>query len=262
MTEEPETIRDSRFTAEISNRMRVPDRIMVAGEAQTRSPGFGINGPTSTSFNRDREGNDRFEMQVPDRILVVGRDQHIAGKKSSPPFEMQVENAVLPPTRLEVRVNTPPRNIRLDDHNFQEAQIKADESTIEEDDNLNETQDSISRPSTGGGGGVSFKRVLAEKLAPNRSASVESETYNLGIGRQASDPSNLSMMDTIHGGSGHSVNPWEEIQIVRRQIAKLNHRLMAVELENQQQQQREMILTVLVTSYFVGKFFMWLNRSP
>ena len=104
MTEEPETIRDSRFTAEISNRMRVPDRIMVAGEAQTRSPGFGINGPTSTSFNRDREGNDRFEMQVPDRILVVGRDQHIAGKKSSPPFEMQVENAVLPPTRLEVSI--------------------------------------------------------------------------------------------------------------------------------------------------------------
>ena len=60
----------------------------------------------------------------------------------------------------------------------------------------------------------------------------------------------------------HNMNPWEEIQIVRRQIAKLNHRLMAVELENQQQQQREMILTALVTCYFVSKFFMWLNRSP
>ena len=60
----------------------------------------------------------------------------------------------------------------------------------------------------------------------------------------------------------HNMNPWEEIQIVRRQIAKLNHRLMAVELENQQQQQREMILTALVTCYFIGKFFIWLNRSP
>ena len=29
-----EPVRDPRFTAEISNRMRVPDRIMVAGENQ------------------------------------------------------------------------------------------------------------------------------------------------------------------------------------------------------------------------------------
>merc|ERR1739848_100128 len=242
--------------------MRVPDRIMVAGETQTRSPAFvGINGPTGVSYGRESQSNDKFEMQVPERILVAGRDQHMSGNKSTP-FEMQVENAVLPPTRNEVRVNTPPRNIRLDDHNFPNAQIEEDEGTVEElYDNLNDTQgNNSSRPSTGGG--VSFKGVLAGNIAPNRSASVESESCNLGIGRQASEPSNLSMMDTIHGGSGHSINPWEEIQIVRRQIAKLNHRLMAVELENQQQQQRELILTVLVTSYFVGKFFMWLNRSP
>ena len=71
----------------------------------------------------------------------------------------------------------------------------------------------------------------------------------------------MSMLETIQGGGGGQ-NPWEEIQLVRRQIAKLSHRLMAVELENQQQQQREMILTVLVSAYFVGKFFMWLNKSP
>jgi len=267
MTEEPEAFRDSRFTAEISNRMRVPDRIMVAGvDAQTRSPAFtGVNGPTAVaSFSRDRDQmNDKFEMQVPERILVAGRDQHINAAKKSTPFEMQVENAVLPPTRLEVRVNTPPRNIRLDDHNFPNAQSEDDlEDTIEGDDSLNETQENNSRPSSGN---VSFRKHLAGKIMSNRSASVESESYNLAVAggaKQASDPSNLSMMDTIHGGSGHSINPWEEIQIVRRQIAKLNHRLMAVELENQQQQQRELILTVLVTSYFVGKFFMWLNRSP
>jgi len=268
MTEEPEAFRDSRFTAEISNRMRVPDRIMVSGEAQARSPAFtGVNGPSAVSFSRDRNNiNDKFEMQVPERILVAGRDQHINAGKKSTPFEMQVENAVLPPTRLEVRVNTPPRNIRLDDHNFPNVQSEDDlEGTIDEDDNLIETQDNNSRPSTGTGS-VTLRKSLAGKIMSNRSASVESESYNLAVassgGKQASDPSNLSMMDTIHGGSSHSINPWEEIQIVRRQIAKLNHRLMAVELENQQQQQRELILTVLVTSYFVGKFFMWLNRSP
>jgi len=36
---------------------------------------------------------------------------------------------------------------------------------------------------------------------------------------------------------------------------------MAVELENQQQQQRETILTVIMSAYFIGKFFMWIHRS-
>ena len=57
------------------------------------------------------------------------------------------------------------------------------------------------------------------------------------------------------------MTPFEELQLVRRQIAKLNHRLMAVELENQQQQQREMLLTALVAVYFFGKFIFWVNRN-
>ena len=83
---------------------------------------------------------------------------------------------------------------------------------------------------------------------------------------------------------------------MRRQIAKLNHRVMAVELENQQAQQREMVrlllvylvsvvgrngstaclcegwviffdysffqvLTVLCSAYFLVKAMVWLNKS-
>ena len=107
MTEEPDTFYDSRFTAEINNRMRVPDRIMVAGENHTRSPTFvGVNGPAST-MNFGRERNDeKVEMQVPDRILVAGGDRHIAAK--STPFEMQVENSVMPPTRHDVSLLSMP----------------------------------------------------------------------------------------------------------------------------------------------------------
>ncbi len=63
------------------------------------------------------------------------------------------------------------------------------------------------------------------------------------------------------GGGRENLTPYEEIQLLRRQMAKLNHRLMAVELENQQQQQREMILTVLVAAYFIGKAVVWVNKS-
>ena len=106
MTEDTESVRDPRFTAEISERMRVPDRIMVAGgETQMRSPTFvGVNGPSAPSFSGVRSTSESIRMNVPDRILVAGGNQHIAAK--STPFEMQVENAVLPPTRDHVSVWT------------------------------------------------------------------------------------------------------------------------------------------------------------
>jgi len=270
MTEEPEAFRDSRFAAEISNRMRVPDRIMVAGENQNRSPAFvGVNGPPNNSVGAaaagfgGRDPDEKLDMQVPDRILVAGGDQHIAAK--STPFEMQVENTVLPPTRHDIRVNTPPRSIRLDEHPA--SHIQNDEAEDEAmmaspiQQSAQEYQHSSRPGSQQAASGAASASRRGLKLATPRSTSVESESmYN----RHASDPSMMSNMleTTIHGGSGHSLNPWDEIQIVRRQIAKLNHRLMAVELENQQQQQRELILTVLVSCYFVGKFLIWINRSP
>ena len=92
--------------------------------------------------------------------------------------------------------------------------------------------------------------------------------HNLG-GRMSREVSDLGAHSLaayklergIEGSVKESMTPFEELQLVRRQIAKLNHRLMAVELENQQQQQREMIFSILVTAYFFGKFVMWVNRT-
>ena len=285
---------DSRFAEDINKQMRVPDRIFVQGE-QNRSPTFmGINGPPSSTISfgggRGRGGGDNVpEMSVPDRILVAGGDRHIAAK--STPFEMQVENSVIPPSRhdviiemlhksvsvlliilfeFQVRVTTPPRSIRLDDHNFpssttnrseDEQSLNGNDEDHDELPNQKSTlQSNMERSSRSSSFLTTPKRGLGKIGGVPRSASVESESLVYGS-RHASDPS-MAMLETIQGGGGHGTNPWEEIQLVRRQIAKLNHRLMAVELENQQQQQREMILTVLVSAYFVGKFFMWLNKTP
>ncbi len=140
-------------------------------------------------------------------------------------------------------MSTPPRSIRLDEPTYSREHTDAEDITEDEDTSGRD-------PSGYNDVRTPQKRVLSSKLASN-----ESESFLHG--RNASDPS-MTMMENAHGNLG----PWDEIQLVRRQIAKLNHRLMAVELENQQQQQRELILTVLVSCYFVGKFFMWLNRSP
>ena len=60
--------------------------------------------------------------------------------------------------------------------------------------------------------------------------------------------------------SGLSV--YDEVQMMRRQLAKLNHRLMAVELENQQQQQREMVGPFLqIEDNFAQKTLFFLELS-
>ena len=61
-------------------------------------------------------------------------------------------------------------------------------------------------------------------------------------GRRLERGGSVDVDTSLRGESLESgLSMYDEVQMMRRQIAKLNHRLMAVELENQQQQQREMV---------------------
>ena len=51
-----------------------------------------------------------------DRILVAGGEQHIAAK--STPFEMQVENAVLPPTKDQVSTYLHVKSTQIKNNNW------------------------------------------------------------------------------------------------------------------------------------------------
>lgn len=157
-----------------------------------------------------------YGMQVPDRILLNGNDQHLPSKSVA--REMQLEQSVLPPTPEHVRVQTPPRSIKLEDV----AYPSADEGIQTPDHNVKAKQRSIT------------------------------------VAKSSSFEHDLSLRA---GESTESLSVYEEVQMMRRQIAKLNHRVMAVELENQQAQQREMVLTVLCSAYFLVKAMVWLNKS-
>ena len=207
---------DARFTAEISNRMRVPDRIQLAGASPAGVAASGERPRYNDLGMRQRD--PRLDMQVPDRILLAGDNSHIASK--STPRELQLENSVLPPTLEHVRVSTPPRSIRLDEHSFPSA--TDDESPFQS-----------STPTLD---------VAEDRRGGSETGDSQPQTSSLAL------PS-------------ENLTPSEEIRLLRRQMAKLNHRLMAVELENQQQQQREMVLTAIVTAYFLGKLILWINRS-
>jgi len=202
----------SAFTADISTKMRIPEHIDAHGRYS--------NGDYS-SKEYGKSNSALYDMQVPDRIMLAGSDEHVYAK--STPRELQLEKSVMPPTPEHVRVQTPPRSIKLGDVNYDSAP-----STPQHKD-------------SGTKNGYIGGQVSRTRL--ERGGSVDVDTS--------------LRADSVESG----LSVYDEVQMMRRQIAKLNHRLMAVELENQQQQQRETVLTVVVSAYFVVKALLWLNKS-
>nr|CAG4647174.1 EOG090X08OG [Megafenestra aurita]SVE92477.1 EOG090X08OG [Megafenestra aurita] len=100
---------NSAFTAEMSSKMQVPKRIRVLGGSDDEDK----LGQGSFSTRYSAKADSKYDMKVPERILVVGQDQHIGMK--APPHELVLENSILsinnyPP----IRVRTPPRSITVD----------------------------------------------------------------------------------------------------------------------------------------------------
>jgi len=224
---------DSAYTADISNKMRVPDRLTAHGAAPVRNGEINYTETTNTEH--------MYGMQVPDRILLNGNDQHFPAK--STPRELQLEHSVLPPTPEHVRVQTPPRSIKLDDVAYPSAREQPYCCTPPYNGSIK--LDDVAYPS-------------ADEGIQTPENYVKTKPVNNGYTTNSNSLGDLTLRSG-ESTEGLSVN--DEVQMMRRQIAKLNHRLMAVELENQQQQQREMVLTVLCSVYFLVKAVVWLNKA-
>jgi len=207
---------ESTYTADISNKMRVPDRLYAHNG--------GENGHGDDGRWKEQEQYSIHQMHVPDRILVGGGNEHIASK--STPRELQLEKTVVPPSPEHVRVHTPPRSIKLDEVAFPSAGDTPVQSPPPPPRQVNRAKPSQH---------IHFKE--------ERSMSYDQEQ-------------SLLMTPT----ADTSISMYDEVQRMRTQMAKLNHRLMALELENQSQTTRWQLLSVIVSAYFVAKTFVWLNR--
>lgn len=53
----------------------------------------------------------------------------------------------------------------------------------------------------------------------------------------------------------------EEVLQLRRQVSKLNRRVLAIEIDNLQRQQREKVIYCVGLAYFLIKAIMWLNKN-
>jgi len=265
-----DAIADSKYAADISRKMQVPDRLTLSGggagaKDTAMMGGFrggggggsgGNGGPADLASSWSNVASAKM-MQVPDRILLAGNNAHVAAR--STPRELQLENSVMPTSPEHVRVYTPPRSIRLDDNSaFPAVPLDGGGGGDLSDDDI--LEQSYNGGGTGAGAGHRMPAATAA-AAPNfvRTGSSGPGQLSSSLGKENSFMAMATGQEMPQ--QQQNLTTFEELQLVRRQIAKLNHRLMAVELENQQQQQREMIFTVLVTAYFFGKFIFWVNRN-
>jgi len=58
-----------------------------------------------------------------------------------------------------------------------------------------------------------------------------------------------------------SIPPGEEVQHLRRQVGKLNRRVMAIESEIQAQQQRMKFIYVMTAMYICFKTIFWFGKN-
>ncbi|XP_054718721.1 transport and Golgi organization protein 11-like [Uloborus diversus] len=188
-----ESYYDPDFSAEISARMHVPDKIrLVDGIEDTGR----IAPPMEV----------KSMMYVPDRIIVAGNNQHIAVRESIP--ELKFDSSLSLPHQNYV-LTAPPNVLTVDEYPYPSAEFET------------------SKPDK-------QKKVVLDQSF------------------KAADLNETSL--------NTSCAPEEELSILRRQVRNLSRRVLTIEQENQQRQQREIILYALGVTYFLFKGLFWLHR--
>ncbi|BFG03660.1 transport and Golgi organization protein 11 [Drosophila madeirensis] len=260
---------EAKFAHEINDKMRVPKRIKATGEYSDED--LLLSNQNGNQFISSWNYHDKIDMNVPDRIVVLGHNQHLETR--SAPREIQLENSILPknPSASFARVQTPPRVITLTDHHFPSASeesspIRANGHHIYGQDQDYDEEDEQ---------GNAMQYVRANGTArmgfhTNDANSVESDSQQTTGSASKRSQLNLqqqhnnldaSMLAQREGTPMGELTPHEEILYLRRQLAKLNRRVLNIEINNEQRMQREKIVYCLGLAYFVLKTIFWLNRN-
>lgn len=221
---------DAQFTEEISNKMRVPEKILPVSpetfasikSANEELPAIPIDPKNPNEW-----------MRVPERILVAGGEKHMAGHKQI--LEAKLESAFLgedplPRVSATTAMMTPPRTITLQDHQYPTVDPDDDESYLVASNNISRT-----------------KQVTFDLSTLRSSDPLFSPTDALSMSYTG---------DTLSTPSG-SGDP--NIIAIRKIIRQLSRRVSTLEKENQARSLREFLLYSLGFVFFAIKGFTWLT---
>jgi mitochondrial fission factor len=171
-----------------------------------------------------------------------------------------LENSILPKEAGFVRVSTPPRVITLENHHFPSANDDPqrggdyyEDSRYFEPKTLEFNEDKKSQRSRKVNHSseivinhrwVEISWTFGQKLLILLNFREETPQFGSGVG-------SVENLSTSH----------DEVLHLRKQVAKLNRRLLNVEIDNLQRTQREKVICAMGLAYFVLKTIFWLNRK-
>lgn len=151
-----------------------------------------------------------------------------------------------------VRVATPPRVISLNSHHFPSA---SEEGSLrgDEDDYVQSNGDQM----------VGFN-IQGNELNSFDSDSENRATTDNSISKKSLNFDNDRTLVSQRAGDitpTGDFNEHEEILYLRRQMAKVNRRILSIEIDNNQRSQREKLICCLGIAYFLLKTIVWLNKN-
>jgi len=227
---------DPNFTAEISNKMRVPRKIRVGDSSENDDPnnGWGQSQWSRSSLGYTAEKYAPSEMRVPDRIMVSGQDQHY-GSKALPrelQLELQSNQMPIPPDPETIRIITPPRQITLL-NSRPESNMSTDGEETGDDDTL-----------------------IVEN---NKARFGNNESHNNGAVVPYQERNSFSRRNKIETAMNGDVN--EEIMHLREQLSRMNRRMLALEGDSGDRKEREKYVAMVGVLYLTFKVVSWLFRS-
>uniref|UniRef100_A0A8D8R5P0 Transport and Golgi organization protein 11 n=1 Tax=Cacopsylla melanoneura TaxID=428564 RepID=A0A8D8R5P0_9HEMI len=216
-----DNVYDPNFTQEINSKMRVPKRIKVDGSNEDDMAAM------YGQWNGNSAGHgEKVDMQVPDRIVLIGQEQTYG--TTAPPREILMENEILPQDPGYIRVHTPPRVITLD-QNYRDDYDRRQEQEEE----------------------AEFMKAAA--VTPVRRPQAPPHPSGRDM-----VPFNNSLLDTPMPVNG---TVRDEITHLRSQMAKQNKRLVKIEYELQERKKRDNILLMVTASYLILKTLIWFAKD-
>jgi len=216
------------FTAEISNKMRVPRQIRVGESGDDVNTGWGRPSLGSSS--------DKYEMRVPDRIMVTGQDQHFGSKALPRELQLESNSMPLPTDPVAIRIQTPPRQITLLNsrpESYMSTDPEDDDTLIVENDRARFGNDRAEPPING----TVMMYQERNRLSLSQKSKLDSSLLN---------------------GNGDSS---EEVVHLREQLSRMNRRVLALEEDSTDRKERERYMVMVSLLYVAFKAVSWLFRS-
>ncbi|XP_029470836.1 mitochondrial fission factor-like isoform X5 [Rhinatrema bivittatum] len=228
------------YTEGISQRMRVPEKLKVA--------------PTNANLEQKTEEGHPSSgviMQVPERIVIAGDSEDI-------PFSRPPDLDLIQTTPFEpLALKTPPRVLTLSERPLDFLDLERSLPVTPQNEEIRT------------GGRLKRERSMSENAIRQNGQLVRNDSMPVLRGGSAAATSSSSHHDNTRYGMSNLNSMLEgtpdDMSVVdaaslRRQIIKLNRRLLLLEEENKERAKREMVLYSITVAFWLLNSWLWFRR--